>query len=225
MSRKQEKEHPSGAILQRDKRTYAIVPRTPVGILTPDILERIARVARDHDVPLIKITSGQRIALVGIERDEVEPIWQELGTDIGRASELCVHYVQACPGTTWCKYGKRDSIGLGLRLEEMFAGEETPAKVKIGVSGCALNCAESYMRDIGLFAKSSGWTVIFGGTAASKPRVGDVIASDLEEEAAVELVKRLLETYRAGAKRKERTARFVRRVGIESIKVAVGPLD
>ena len=129
-------DHPKGAILQRDKQTYAIVPRTPVGMLTPDDLESLARVARKYQIPVIKITSGQRFALVGIKKEDVDKIWDDLGMDVGKAVELCLHYVQACPGIAVCKFGIQDSLGLGTEIESFFSGMDLPAKVKIGVSGC-----------------------------------------------------------------------------------------
>ena len=127
---------PKGAILQRDKETYAIVPRTPVGLVSPEDLERIAKVARKYQIPVIKITSGQRFALVGMKKDDVDKIWEDLGMDVGKATELCLHYVQACPGTAVCKFGVKDSLGLGMEIEKFFSGLDLPAKVKIGVSGC-----------------------------------------------------------------------------------------
>ena len=101
-----------GSILQRDKETYAIVPRTPAGVITADLMERIAGVTRKYNVPLTKITSGQRLALVGLKPDDVEKAWADLNTGIGRATELCLHYVQACPGTLVCKFGTQDSMAL-----------------------------------------------------------------------------------------------------------------
>jgi NAD(P)H-nitrite reductase large subunit len=97
---------PGGAILQRDKKTYAIVPRTPTGIISPEILEGLAQVVRKHNIPVTKITSGQRLALVGIKEEDIDTVWQELKMDVGRAIELCLHYVQACPGTAVCKFGQ-----------------------------------------------------------------------------------------------------------------------
>ena len=123
-----------GAILQRDKTTYAIVPRTPAGLVNADILEAIARVVRKYDIPIVKITSGQRLALVGLEKDDIEKVWGDLKMDVGRAIELCLHYVQACPGTAVCRFGVQDSLGLGMELEKIYAEQETPAKLKIGVS-------------------------------------------------------------------------------------------
>lgn len=213
--------HPEGAILQRDKQTYAIVPRTPAGLLTPDALENLASVARKFEIPVIKITSGQRMALVGMKKEDVEPIWQELGMDIGRATELCLHYVQACPGTAVCKFGVQDSLGLGIGLETDLAGSGTPAKLKIGVSGCPLCCGESFVRDVGIIGKKKGWTLVFGGHSGARPRIGDVLAEDLSTEDVVALTKKLVAYYTENAKKKERAARFTERLGVEAIKAAI----
>ncbi|ODA39028.1 NAD(P)/FAD-dependent oxidoreductase [Desulfosporosinus sp. BG] len=212
---------PKGAFIQRDKETYAIVPRTPVGVVTPELLENIASVAKKYEIPIIKITSGQRIALVGMKPEIVESVWEELGTDIGPAVGKCFHYVQACPGTAVCKNGILDSLGLGMRLEQLLVGAELPAKGKIGVSGCGLCCAESFVRDFGVFAKRTGWTFIIGGNSGRNARIGDVIAEDFTDDQVVELTNKCVEYYRANAKPNERTARFVQRIGIEEIKKAV----
>ncbi len=212
---------PRGAIIQRDEKSYAIVPRTPLGLVTPATLETIARVARKYEIPVIKITSAQRMALVGIKPEQVEEIWQELGMEVGPAVEVCVHYVQACPGNVLCKYGMQDSLGLGTELEKLFVGMNLPAKAKIGISGCPMNCGESYMRDFGAFGKRSGWTVLFGGNSGGRPRIGDVIAEGLAKEDVVDLARKCFEYYAANARRKERTARFIERTGIEELKRAV----
>ncbi len=214
-------EHLDGAILQRDKKTYAIVPRTPVGVVTPEVLEQIAEVVKKYEIPVVKITSGQRMALVGIKEEDVDPVWKDLGLDVGRATELCVHYAQACPGTAVCRFGVQDSLGLGMELEELFAGMELPAKVKFGVSGCPICCGESYVRDVGVLGKKKGWTVIFGGNSGGRPRIGDVIAKDLSKEEVIDLVRRCLEYYAANGKKKERTARFMDRIGVDAFKEAV----
>ena len=216
-----EQNAPKGAFIQRDKQTYAIVPRTPVGVVTPELLENIASVAKKYEIPILKITSAQRIALVGMKPEVVESVWEELGTDIGPAVGKCVHYVQACPGTTVCKYGLLDSLGLGMRFEELLVGAQLPAKGKIGVSGCPLCCAESFVRDIGVFGKRTGWTFVFGGNSGRNVRVGDIIAEDLTDDQVVELANKCLNYYRENAKPNERTARFVQRIGIEEFKKAV----
>ena len=214
-------EIPKHAILQRDKRTYALVPRMPYGIMTPDNLETIARIARKHEVPVIKITSGQRIALVGIEPEKVADAWIDLGMQVGPAQELCVHYVQACPGTDWCRYGQTDSLGLGGRLEQTFVGRDMPAKVKLGISGCQFNCAEGWVRDFGAFGKKKGWTVMVGGNSGRKPRIGDLLVENVSEDTVVELAGKFLGYYAENGNRKERIAKFVARVGIDAIKEAI----
>ena len=216
---------PKGAILQRDKETYAIVPRVPVGLLTPENLDKLSLVARKYKIPILKIVSGQRIALVGIRGDDIfENIWNELAMEPGKATGLCVHYVQACPGTAVCKLGVQDSLGLGLELEKLFTGMDLPAKVKIGVSGCPMTCGESFVRDIGVQGKKNGWTFIFGGNSGGHPRIGDILAEDLTTDQVLELAKKSLEYYQANGKKRERTARFIERTGIEAMKKALGLL-
>lgn len=217
----QDKDAPKGAILQRDKQTYAIVPRTPVGLVTPDVLEALARVARKFEIPIMKITSGQRIALVGLQEEQVDQVWDDLKMDVGPAVGLCVHYVQACPGTEVCKFGLRDSLGFGLELEEMFVGREMPAKLKVGVSGCTMCCAESYVRDIGLIGKRSGWTMVVGGNASGKPRIADVLAENLTRAEAVGLINRFIDFYKENSTKRSRSAMMVKKIGIDAIKEAI----
>ena len=214
---------PKGAILQRDKETYAIVPRIPMGILTPEILENLAKVACKYKVRIIKITSGQRIVLVGIKPGDVDNAWKDLRMEVGPAEGLCVHYVQACPGTETCKFGQRDSLGLASRIEKMYVGKEDfiSAKTKFGISGCRLNCAESFLRDIGAYAAPDGWTVIVGGNSGGRPRIGDVIAEKLSEERTLELIKKCLDYYSKNARVRERLPRFIQRIGIEEFKKSV----
>ena len=214
-------ETPDGAILQRDKKTFAIVPKTPVGMINADILESVAKVVRKYHIPIVKITSGQRLALVGLEREQLQPAWQDLGIAMGEATALCLHYVQACPGNSVCKFGVDNSLGMGTELEEVLTGMAFPAKLKVGVSGCPMCCAESYLRDLGLFAKKKGWTLIVGGNAGAKPRIGDVLAEDLNREQAIALSLKFLHHYQRAGHPRERTARFVGRVGIAAIKESI----
>lgn len=215
------KKPPQSAILQRDKETYAIVPRIPGGLAKLEEFKAIAKVVEKYNIPIIKITSGHRLALVGMKGDVVNDIWNDLAMDTGKATELCLHYVQACPGNIVCKFGVQDSLGLGIEIENFFLGMELPAKVKIGVSGCPFCCGESFVRDVGIMAKKKGWTLIFGGNSARRPRIGDIIAEDISREEVISLTKSLLEYYAEHGKKKERTARFVERVGIEQIKSAL----
>lgn len=212
-----------GAILQRDKKNYAIVPRIPMGLLTPEMLEKLAYVARKYSIPIIKITSGQRIALVGIKPEDVEKIWNELGMNVGPAEGLCVHYVQACPGIETCKFGQGDSLKLANKIEKWYVGvkEIVPAKTKIGISGCRLNCAESFLRDFGAFAAPDGWSFVVGGNSGGRPRIGNVIAEKLDDEGVIELIKKCIDFYKKNARPRERMPRFIERIGIEEFKKAV----
>jgi NAD(P)H-nitrite reductase large subunit len=208
---------PRGAILQRDGMTYAVVTRIPAGIVTPDDLETIAKAGRKYKVPMLKITSGQRIALIGLEPDDVERVIADLGPLAKPETAPCVKFVQACLGTDMCRFGNQDALGLACEVERAFRDKIYPAKLKIGISGCPRCCGESRMRDIGIMGTSRGWTVIFGGNSGIKPRIGEVIAKNLSGEEAIDLVRRLLEYYRGRAKPKERTARFMDRVGREAL--------
>jgi NAD(P)H-nitrite reductase large subunit len=212
-----------GAILQRDKRTYAIVPKSPVGIITPEELDKISQVAKKYQVPAIKITSGQRIALVGIEKENLEDIWQDLDMRPGQVkpNEKSLHYVQACPGIAACKYGAQDAIGMGQEMERVFSNLALPAKVKIGVSGCSFSCGESMVRDIGLLGKKSGWSLVIGGNAARYPRIGDIVAERLSKAQVISLTQRFLDYYCQNAKDRERTARFCERLGLKQIQQAI----
>ncbi|HUV50762.1 MAG TPA: NAD(P)/FAD-dependent oxidoreductase [Anaerolineae bacterium] len=212
---------PIGAILQRDKETYAIVPRTPVGLVTPEHLENIANAARKYKIPIIKITSGQRFALVGIKKDDLDNIWKDLDMDMGKATELCLHYVQACPGTAVCKFGVQDSLGLGMEIEKLFSGIDLPAKVKFGVSGCHFSCGESFVRDIGILGMKKGWTLIAGGNSGHRARIGNILSENLSKDEIIDLTKKVLDYYKNNARKRERMARFVERIGIKDIKGAI----
>lgn len=207
-----------GAILQRDGRTWAVTTRIPAGIVTPEQLETIAAVGRKYHVPILKITSGQRILFAGVEPEDVPQVIADLGPLAKPETSPCVKFVQACLGTDMCKYGKQDSIGLARAIDEKFKDQTFPAKIKIGVSGCPRCCSESHTRDIGLIATPNGWTVLFGGNAGTRPRFGDLVVRDLTAEEAVDCARRLAEYYQNNAKPHERTARFMERTGIESLK-------
>ncbi len=212
-----------GAILQRDKKTYAIVARVPVGLLTPENLENMARVARKYNVPAVKITSGQRVAFIGLEQKDIENAWRDLGMGVGPAEGLCVHYVQACPGNTFCKFGQQDSIGLARKLESLYVGKENmiPAKTKIGISGCKLNCSESFLRDFGAFGTKEGWSVVVGGNSGGRPCIGQVIATDLSEDQALSFLGECFEAYSRLSRERERMPRLIQRIGIEEFKKAL----
>jgi len=214
-------ETPRGAILQRDKETYAIVAKMPMGLVDADTLIKIGELAKKHHIPILKIVSGQRMALIGLKPEQVEPVWQEIGLEPGKAVELCLHYVQSCPGTTVCKFGQQDSLAIAAKLEHILSGLELPAKAKIGVSGCLNNCGEGKVRDFGLFGKREGWSVFFGGSSGRQPRAGDLLSEGLPDKDVLDLAMKCFTVYKDHAKPRERTARFIERFGIEEFKKLV----
>ncbi len=216
-----EKAPPKGAILQRDKETYAIVPRIPCGLLTREKLKNISMVVEKYDIPLVKMTSGHRLAFIGMKEDAINDIYADLAMEPGQATELCLHYVQACPGTEVCKFGVQDSLHFGMELEKLLAGRELPAKLKIGVSGCPFSCAEGLVRDIGVMGRKKGWTLSFAGNSGRQARIGDILAEEIPADEIIRLIQRCLDYYCQNARKRERTARFIERIGLETFKEAV----
>ncbi len=199
-------------------KTYLVLPHFDAGLLTPEDLEQLAVLARKYNIPQTKITGAQRIAFLGMEEAAMAALKEELGLPAGSPqSRHRVHYVQACPGKTWCKYGHQNSLALGDRIKDLELKGPLPAKVKVGISGCRFCCCESWIRDVGLAGESKGWRFTFGGNGAGRPRIGDVVADQLSADEAVELVRRTLNYYLQEAKFKS----FMERCGIEELKKAV----
>ena len=214
-----------GVIIQRDKETYALAPHIPCGVVTPATLRKIADVAEKYDCAALKITSAARIALVGLKEQDIDAVWADLGMSPGAAVGLCVRSVKACPGTTFCKRGKQDSLGVGMKLDEKYHGMDLPGKLKMGVSGCPNQCAETGFKDIGLVGTPSGWKVLAGGCGGGRPRIADTIAEKLSTEDALALIDRIVEYFKANAKPRERLARLIDRAGLDAMKDAVGAVQ
>lgn len=210
-----------GAIIQRDKETYAVAPHIPCGVVTPDLLRRLADVAEKYHAKAMKITGATRIAVVGIREEDIDKVWEELGMKPGAAVGLCVRSVRACPGNIFCKIGQQDALGMGMKLDEKYHGMELPGKFKISVSGCNLNCAESWVRDVGLFGKPKGWTLVVGGNVGADPRIARELLSGLDDEQALEAVEKVIEFYRENGKKGERLGKMIERIGLEPIQKAV----
>ena len=210
-----------GTILQRDKETYAIAPHIPCGVTTPAQLRIIADVAEKYQCQAVKLTSAARIALVGIREEDVDAVWADLNMSPGHAVGLCVRSIKACPGTQFCRLGLQDSLGMGMRLDERFHGYQLPGKMKMGVSGCTNMCAENCIKDISLFGKKSGWTVMAGGIGTKKPRLADVVAEDLDETQALDMVARLIDYYAQNGQKNERVGRMIDRIGLATLCGAV----
>jgi NAD(P)H-nitrite reductase large subunit len=203
----------------QNHKTYAIMPGIKMGMLTPDDLEKIATICRKFDIPVTKVTGAQRLAFLGMEPEKLKALKEELGIpDTLPHTRNRIHYVQACPGNEWCKYGTGNSLSLGSEIEKLELDGPLPYKVKVGVSGCRMCCCESWIRDVGLVSEKNGWKLIFGGNGAGRPRIGDVVAEGLNDKEALALVKKCLNFYIKNAKFKTRSARFMERVGIDELK-------
>ena len=211
-----------GAILQRNKETYAVAPHLPCGIVTPDVLRNLADVAEKYGCAAIKVTSAARIALVGLKEEDVDRVWADLGMSPGAAVGLCVRSIKACPGTTFCKRGQQDSLAVGMKLDGKFHGMELPGKLKMGVSGCPNQCAETGFKDVGLVGSRKGWKVQVGGCGGGKPRIADPLAEGLSEDDALALVDKVIDFIKSNAKPHERIGRLIDRLGLDALKSAVG---
>ena len=216
------KDGEKGAVIQRDKESYAIVPHTPLGVVTPEILRRLADVAERYGVKALKITSAQRIALVGVREEDIDAIWQELGVAPGAAVGLCVRSVKACPGTTFCRLAKQDSLGLAQELDRRYHGRRLPWKFKMGVSGCINQCAENCIKDLGFIGKADGWAVTVGGNGGSRPRLARLLTHGLSTEEALEMAERVVSYFETNAKKTQRMGRLIEKVGWEEFCRAVG---
>ena len=210
-----------GAIPQRDKNTYAIAPHIPCGMVTPELLRRIADVGEKFNAQAIKITGAARIAIIGIQEEDIDQIWQEIQLDKGAAVGLCVRSIRTCPGNTYCRLGKQDALGLGMELDQRYHAKILPGKFKMAVSGCHLSCSESWVRDIGLIGLKDGWQVVIGGNVGADPRIAQEVASGIEHAEILEVVDKIVQCYQETAKKGERMGKTIERVGLEPFKEAI----
>ncbi|HSR13142.1 MAG TPA: NAD(P)/FAD-dependent oxidoreductase [Thermodesulfobacteriota bacterium] len=210
-----------GAIPQRDNETYAIAPHIPCGVITPEMMRKLADVTERYGAKAVKITGATRIAIVGLKEEDIDSVWRDLGMAAGRAVGLCVRSIRACPGNTFCKLGQQDALGLGLKLDGIYHGMQLPGKCKLAVSGCHLNCAESSVRDIGLIGKPEGWRLLIGGNVGQDPRIAQEIGAGLNDDQALKAVERVIDRYRRDAKKGERLGKMIERTGIDTFKEAV----
>ena len=204
-----------------DKKTFSVVPGLDMGLFAPEDLETILKVINKYDVPATKVTSAQRLALLGMEDDQMIKLQKELKSHIREVPKNGVTYVQSCPGPKWCKYGIRDSLSLGKKLEEISMDKPFKTKVKVGVAGCRMCCTEPYVRDLGILASKKGWTLVFGGNGGNNARIADIIAEGLNDEEVLALAKKCLTVFQEEANPRSRSARFMERIGIEAFKKRV----
>ncbi len=196
---------------------YHVLPGPKMGLITPDYLEQVAALVRKYKIPFVKLTGAQRIAIAGHSEEDAKNIWFDMGQRSGPVKPLGIHYIQACPGIRWCKYGIKDAIALGQKIEEALFDIPLPAKTKVGISGCAMNCGECYIRDIGIFAMKKGWSLVFGGNGGGNPRIGDVVGKGLDDDEVIELARQCLGFYVSHARKFERTGRVMRRRSFEEL--------
>jgi len=211
-----------GVIIQRDKTTYAVAPHIPCGVVSPETLRRLADVAEKYQAAALKLTSAARIAIVGLREEDIDAVWADLGMEPGAGVGLCVRSVKACPGTTFCKRGMQDSLGVGMKLDETFHGMELPSKLKIGVSGCPNQCAETCIKDIGLVGMKNGWRLLVGGNGGGKPRLSQELVRDISEAEAFAAIDRIIAFYKANGARMQRLGALIEKMGFEEFKNAVG---
>ncbi len=208
------------ANIQKDG-TFSVVPRMWGGLTTAAELRAIADIADKWKVPTVKMTGGQRVDLLGVRKEDLPGIWKDLndaGMISGAAYAKGLRTVKTCVGSEWCRFGTQDSTGLGVKLEKLMWGSWTPAKVKLGVSGCPRNCAEATIKDIGIVCVDSGYDIHVAGAAGLHVRATDLLGHVATEDEAIVATAALLQLYREGGHYLERIYKWVDRVGLETIR-------
>jgi nitrite reductase (NADH) large subunit len=209
------------ANIQKDG-TFSVIPEMAGGVCTSDQLRKIADVADRYQVPLIKLTGGQRIDLVGVAKEDLPAVWRELGMPAGYAWSKSYRTCKSCIGIDYCRFGLGNSMGLAASVEARFRGLDTPGKLKLATAGCPRNCSEALVKDVGYVAVDGGkWEIYVGGAAGAHVRKGDLLCTVDSEEQALKISGRFIQYYREQAKYKERTYTWVERVGIAKIKAVV----
>jgi NAD(P)H-nitrite reductase large subunit len=212
-----------GAILQKDGVSYAIAPHIPGGFIDVAQFRQLVKVAEKYHAAALKLTAGQRIAIIGIKEEELDAVWKELEMKIGYAIGLCVRMVKFCPGTTYCRHGKQDAVGLGRKLDALYHGYQLPAKFKIGVAGCEYGCTAPLVKEIGLRGMPEGWTLTAGGTCGAKPRFGDLIAEGLDQKEAEDYAERIIKFFHGcDWAKKMRLGRVIDKIGLDDFKKEIG---
>ncbi|WP_433629727.1 nitrite reductase large subunit NirB [Nocardia sp. CA-120079] len=205
--------------------TYSVVPRMPGGEVTPDQLITIGQIAKEFDL-YVKVTGGQRIDLFGARVEQLPQIWQRLvdvGMESGHAYGKSLRTVKSCVGSTWCRYGQQDSVGMAVLLEKRYRGLRSPHKLKLAVSGCARECAEARGKDVGVIATEQGWNLYVGGNGGLTPKHAVLLAGELDDETLIKYIDRYLMFYIRTADRLQRTAPWQEALegGIDYLKQVV----
>jgi nitrite reductase (NADH) large subunit len=212
--------------IQKDG-TYSVVPRMWGGVTTPNELRAIADAADKYNVPLVKVTGGQRIDLLGIKKEDLPAIWSDLnaaGMVSGHAYAKGLRTVKTCVGSDFCRFGTQDSTGLGIKLEKMLWGSWTPAKVKLGVSGCPRNCAEATCKDIGIVCVDSGYEISVAGAAGMDVRETVPLCKAASEAEVMAIVAAFTQLYRENARYLHRIYKWVDKVGLDWCQAQIADL-
>ncbi len=205
--------------------TYSVVPRVPGGEITPQQLIALGEVGRDYDL-YAKITGAQRIDLFGAQLHELPDIWQRVidaGLESGQAYGKALRTVKSCVGSTWCRYGVQDAVGMAIQIERRYRGLRAPHKLKSGVSGCTRECAEAQSKDFGIVATETGWNLYLCGNGGRVPRHGDLFAIDLSDDELITLIDRFLMFYIRTADKLERTSTWFERLegGVDYLRSVI----
>lgn len=210
---------PKYAVLQKvrdGKKTYAVTPRIPGGFIKPEQLAKIAEVAKKYNGTL-KITSGQRVSILGLQPEDVDKVWTELDMEPAVLSPYSVKNVEMCPAS-FCKRAKQNSLKLGFMLEKAFYGASTPNRTKIGVAGCRNACTSVYSKDIGVVADVDGYIVTVGGSAGFHPRLPNTVTIGLSEEEVFTLVKIIIDYYNKNAQMGEKLGDFIDKISFQKFQ-------
>lgn len=211
------------ANIQKDG-TYSVVPRMWGGVTNAKELRAIADVVDKFQIPMVKVTGGQRIDLLGIEKEDLPAVWADLGQAgfiSGQAYAKGLRTVKTCVGSDWCRFGTQDSTGLGIRIEKFMWGSWTPAKLKLAVSGCPRNCAEATCKDIGVICVDSGFEIHFAGAAGLDIKGTDVLGLVKTEDEALEVIVALTQMYREQGRYLERIYKWAKRVGHDEVRAQI----
>ncbi|AIY80956.1 NAD(P)/FAD-dependent oxidoreductase [Clostridium botulinum] len=205
--------------IRNGKRTYSITPHIPGGFVTIETMQKIIDVAKKYR-GVLKITSGQRILITNLEKEDLPKIWEELGMEPAVKSANSVKNVEMCPAG-FCKREKYNTIGIGMKLSKKYTWMEMPCRTKIGVAGCRNACGSVYSKDVGVIADKTGFIVCAGGSAGYNPRIADVIVKDVSEEEALKIVDNIFDYYKENAEAGEKLGFFIERIGLEKFKEKV----
>ncbi len=209
--------------IQKDG-TFSVIPRMWGGVTSAKELRAIADVVDKHAIPSVKVTGGQRIDMLGVKKEDLPAVWKDLneaGMVSGHAYAKALRTVKTCVGSEWCRFGTQDSTGMGIALEKMTWGSWHPHKVKLAVSGCPRNCAESTIKDFGVIAVDSGWELHIAGNGGIKVRVTDFLCKVATDAEVLEYCGAFLQLYREEARYLDRTAPWVERVGLDYVKARI----